>query len=185
MSEIIEVLAPALADCPTFTVNTAAKYVSVAAGALAFYTTGDSTAEVKFNSSDSFSILSIGLALPESFILAEKAGGTGVRPLVQIFLELLGESTRYYAMSTGSGNSYITLPFENFENVLSRFYDTNNIFSVTGSPKKKLSSELWFKIRGFVDNFRVSMLNVPAALNGDTFHVVPWIKVQHNFPLTI
>jgi hypothetical protein len=174
MAEMIDILMPKLNQSPDFVVDTTGpNYVDVnppLAPIMDLYS-ADVT-KLHFRNGDNIVILSMGYFLPDNFITYEMALGSPAVPSWRLYgyRETSGLSV---ALSQFGANGIIRAPFPNFEMSFGIFLDTA---SVLGEPFH-LQIEL-------SDAGRISMIGAPAILNGEKFHVVPFIKVLHNFSIT-
>jgi hypothetical protein len=158
----------------TFTVNTGADFVYVnPVGALTpLYTAGDQ-ARSWFLAKETFRIVGIGVQVPHGFTIGENG----------IFLGLLWQDNA--ANSGGiselsAGQPYFYVPFENFE---------LSIDALIQWPINASGTKLQLQVKIFNDPLfdpppmQISMIGVPASLNGKSFFLQPFIKIEHNFPL--
>lgn len=183
MPEIIDVLTPEVDQCPTFTVDTTGPlFVNVVpnpAGTQIMYA---GTGQSKFVRGDSFIVLSCGYLLPEAFRIYGYGplgiGKTAV-PLLLLSARPQGGGIDIPIISFGN-LGLLRLPFPNYELSIGTFCDpeANNLTGATFQLKEQ------FPYPTGIEFLRVSMVNVPAVLNGVEFKVVPWFKVLHNFALT-
>ena len=180
MSERITILTPDVNFCPLITVNTAALSVPIPnmGAPVAMYSSD--TVTFLFQDGDNIELLSVGYHIPERFVLYDSLPGVGATAPVII--------TRLYAYQNVSGvsvpldqfgnNGNIKIPFPNYELSLGVFVDAH---TVIGEP---FYLQIEFPVTTGFDVWNISMQNVPAALNGQTFHIVPFVKILHNFALT-
>lgn len=104
-----------------------------------------------------FLIKSLGVVMPAMFSLFE-------HNLEMTFLKVDNDGT-YYIESL---LDYQCLPSENYELEINRFIDMSQYVLTTG----------YSVIMSLVRPFKVSMIGVPAALNGLTFSIKPFVKVE-------
>ena len=161
-------------ESATFTVNTAVSYVNVTPdtghGILSLTDTIN-----KFAFKDNLNILSIGLMLPFGFELYEYENSalSKYRPAyIQSQILRVGDYAPFVLIDR------INLPFENYELNLGWFVSP----SVTIGDRFYLSA---FLPAAGNEILRISMLNVPAALNEGVFHCPIFAKVQHTLPMEI
>ena len=97
---------------------------------------------------------------------------------------LLGVAGNYHELQGFKNASYPlpAFPFENYEMSVGTFADVTSLGLIGGSSKYVLQTLFPYTIG--VDFPQISMINVPAALDGLDIHVTPFIKIRHNFTLT-
>ena len=182
MAEIIDILMPNIDAAPTFTVNNAVNSVDLVpnpAGAQVMYAGGNVS---KFLRGDSFIVLSCGYFVPEGFRIYgyEEAGLLKWPvPIFVLAARPAGGGIDVPILSFGN-NGLLRIPFPNYEISIGTFCDpeANNLTGATFELKEA------FPYVSGIDSVQISMVNVPAALNGIVFKVIPWVKVLHNFALT-
>jgi hypothetical protein len=182
MPELIEVLTPSLAKCPAFVVNNAVDYVAavVPGGPQTMQNPGVNT---KFIAGDSFRLLSIGITFPESFtfwknpVLSDDAFGyLLIAPFGVVAHDL------YYYPNLPGGMFYV--PMENYETILDVYFDCRLAINSLHPGQTLLSEKYTLECLFGTSMLQVSMQGAPAAMNGKTFRLVPFIKIMHNFNLT-
>lgn len=180
MSEIIDILQPNLDNAYAFVPNNLVPYVAMLPAQGGDLTLRDGSARAKFQKGDNFSILSAGIVLPEAF--------TYYRPFniqfygsPQIKLALKGDSSGlgYTLDVLGTGRA-LNVPMENYEFALDIFINTKNQKTLL-PPTIYLNED--FSITYTITNGYVSMAGLPAALNGVSFAIIPFVKILHNKPL--
>ena len=177
MSEIIDVLAPEYAGCATFTVNNAVDYVDqTAAGTPAKSIFQNASASKAIQKGDNFSILSAGLLLPEAFTLYKNSGIKSL-PTFGIRMQGVTSGATYNIDAFGFVN-LVSVPMENHETAFDLFVDCSKQYRNAVLPLHYLDEN--FLIYTDSASFKISMLGVPAALNGKVFPIIPFIKVSHN-----
>ncbi len=186
MSERIDILTPNTSDCPAVVINTAVNMVPIPDAAAPVILRSTDPFFYCFPNGDNFELLSFGYFIPERFIMYDPvSGGLGVEnPCfnvritaftdppppgvgVQVPLNQLGFQGR------------IKIPFPNYEMAMGVFID------VAAAINEKFWLEIEFPSNSGLNPAQLSMVGVPAALNGVTIHLVPFIKVLHNFPLEL
>lgn len=182
MPEIIDVMTPLLSECPTITVNTAVTNVPIVKTIPNLLTHYAGAGTSHFVRGDNFIILSVGIFIPERFVAFQyESAGAGDFSSPVIFLAglPLGAGIPIALFNVGA-NGQIRIPFYNYELSMGVFTDTeaNNFSAATF----ELQSQ--FPFTSGLDDPTISMVDVPAALNGVVFSVVPFIKVLHNTHLT-
>jgi hypothetical protein len=171
MPEIIETLKIPLNSAPSFVVNNAVDFVVLNTSQQILYNGSNNR---WFVHGDNLIILSIGYYMPESFVLAERAAGAPNFPLMEFTLGSDDPTLANYqtVQPFGSGGT-IDIPFPNYEMSIGTYI---NAVQYLQDDQFALLATLG----GAANDVRISMINVPADLNGDTIHVIPFIKVLHN-----
>jgi hypothetical protein len=183
MAERIDILMPQVDAAPTFTVNNAVNSVDLVpnpAGTQVMYAGANVS---KFQRGDSFIILSCGYFIPEGFrIYGYEEAGLLKWPVPILLLtgRPAGGGIDITINSFGN-NGQLRVPFPNYEFSIGTFCDPE---ADGFSPGATFELKEAFPYVSGIDSVQVSMINVPAALNGVIFKVIPWVKVLHNFPLT-
>lgn len=134
----------------------------------------------EFTRGDCFIILAAGYWIPERFTLYnyEDAGTLHDSfPKLNLRGHELVSGANIPLHQVGS-NGFVRMPLPNSEVSLGVFTDPES-----EGIDENFSIQAFFPFQSGVDRPQVSMVNVPAALNGETVYVTPWIKVLHNFPL--
>ena len=169
--ELIEVLAQKGDNVASFLVNNGTSYVNLVVpngeqDGLFERPDGGK----RFTFQDNIVILSIGCELPLGFEFYDNIiGGDFQLPSVGLkyIKNIDGLSTPIKTPSS------FWLPFGNYEMNLGIY---NEIVDTVG---------LFFWIKGFFNaNYRISMVNVPDSLNGETFYVPLFLKILHTIELT-
>lgn len=186
MPEIIDILTPQEPDCPGFVVNTAAPTGAVPIiqpipGASVVYYAGAGAS--RFARGDNFTLLSAGYFIPERFVLHnyDTAGtSSDSTPIWQLQGLPLGAGVPISLFNVGV-NGAIRVPMPNYEFSFGVFVDVeaNNFVQ----PTFQLVAV--FPLVSGLDNPQISMVDVPAALNGVIFRIIPFLKVLHNTTLTV
>ena len=188
MSEIIDILTMLPAESPKFTVDTTGPLtVPLLKGPLGsapflnyFYSAGGKSV---FQAGDNFTILSMGFVFPESFVMAKAAANTFQNNLsFALGLEKTTAAGPYLLPNFGVEG--IQLPLENYEQPLGIFIDVEKVNAILLTVSYSL-----FNVMRYLDDAApiypaVSMIGVPAALNGTVQHVSAFVKILHNYPLT-
>lgn len=190
MPEQIDVLSAPFQMGAQFTVNIAVASVDLVPcvpGVPQILTAGGGTilgGGYEFRNGDNFEILSAGYHIPENFVMAQyDTAGAGEFMLPIMFLQAdpVGAAPAIPVQQFGN-NGTLRMPFEEYEISLGSFVDIEAL-GVTGTGGG-FSLQMLFPYTVGLDNPRVSMINVPPALDGEIIQVTPFIKVRHNFPLT-
>lgn len=190
MSEQIDILSTPYNMGAQFTVNTAVNSVDLVQcvpGIPQIMTAGGGTilgGGYEFSNGDNFEILSAGYQIPENFVMSQydvAAGGEQMLPIMYLQADPVGAAPAIPVTQFGN-NGTLRMPFECYELSLGTFVDITAL-GVVGTGGGFVLQMLFPFLVG-VDNPRVSMINVPAALNGEIIQVTPFIKVRHNFTLT-
>lgn len=177
--EQIDIFTPKFTDCPSFVVNNAVNFVPVTMMAIEkeMYS-GDS--KRVFTNADAMIILSVGYFIPERFVLwnyENVAGEQLTNPHIHLRLK---ENTGVFWDVDGFGSGgKMPLPFPNYEFSIGGFISPIDL-GLTGT-----SFEIYCRFGADSnDRLQISMVDVPAALNGTTFYIVPFVKVLHTLSLT-
>ncbi len=181
--QLIEIMQPRISDCPKFTVNNAVNFVPVTNMATEkVFWSGASRST--FATGDNLIILSAGYFIPENFALWNMENLNGVEePTVQLRLRLKESGGVYWDINGFGSGGVLPLPFPNYEISLGGFVDTVNLglsdptFTLTGYMNYDSTTAT-------PDRMQISMINVPAALNGVVFYIIPFVKVMHTLLLT-
>lgn len=177
--EIIDILTPKVDDCASFVVNNAVD--SVVVNIVAAFTTMYGCDNLySFVRGDNFTILSLGYFIPERFCVFgyENADPASLNSVPQINLLSVGSLGLGIPLHIGQ-NGKLNVPFPNYEFSIGQFIDTEE----SGMTDPLFSINCKFPFDSDADKLLISMIDVPAALNGKTFHIVPFIKVMHNHGL--
>lgn len=185
MPEIIDIMSPNETECPGIVVNTAAvggavPIIQPVPGASVPFHAGSGASN--FARGDNFTLLSVGYFIPERFVLHNyMTTGTSddTTPIIQLQGWPLGAGIPISLFNVGV-NGGIRLPMPNYEFSMGVFVDVeaNNFVQ----PTFQLTSV--FPLISGGDSPQVSMVDVPAALNGLVIRIIPFIKVLHNQTLT-
>jgi hypothetical protein len=175
MAEIIDVLRPDIGGGGLFTVDNTVLSVPMFAP-LVFNKMYATTGNGLFQRGDNIIILSAGYIMPESFVMANQSG----KPAAAISLVAQKNISGANILVEPFGNAgQIAIPFANYEMSIGVFIDTERLlidddfYMCSVFPGGSLTVEP-----------EISMINVPASLNGITMEAFPFIKVLHNIPLT-
>lgn len=174
-AEIIDTLIATKVNAPYFTVNLAAanKRVAVVDGAAPCFMM-NSSLKYYFQPGDNLLLLNVGYYIPESFTTTEKLVPTDpVFPFVHFVVADAADVDKGVLPGLGDLGGII-LPFENYEGAYNIFSDINSLYN---AGKYKLSVVMYF------NSTQISMINVPADLDGKTFFIYPFIKVLHTLPM--
>lgn len=182
MAEIINTLYgrpvtnwPAPSAYQSFTVNTAVRKVSVDLVSVPQwrYTFGLEVMGLtgqfayKFAKTDKFRILSFGILMPHGLQFANEGGD--VPPILYV-----GGNSNLGVPYFFDQVSYMHVPWGEYEVAADNFVDWSN------AP----TAATWLSIEGQLYSGQVSMVGVNAALNGQVFYTIPYVKVLHNLPLS-
>lgn len=177
--ELIDILTPQISDCASFVVNNAVDsvVVNIPVGHKVMYACNDVS---NFVRGDNFTILSAGYFVPERFVVygyqnADPAFINSVPQLGLLSIGSLGHAVPLWIGQVGK----INLPFPNYEMSLGQFIDTEE----NGITDPLFQITCKFPYDDDTDKLLISMVDVPAVLNGKTFTIVPFIKVMHNLGL--
>jgi len=171
---MIDILSQSSDQAAFFTVNNALPYVSLQKPL--FPNSGRlETAEglCFFTRLDNYTLLSLGIVLPLSFELYD----TIINPLIPPVIGL-PEIAMYYSTPFNPPVAYqrIQIPFLNYEMNYGKTYMIPDVFAFD------------FFIHGIISpvhDLRISMLNIPAALNTLKFYCPVFVKIQHTIELKL
>lgn len=187
MAEIVEILTSKGNGGQQFTVNTALPPAGQTIATHGSFECDNMEGKSLFQQGDNIAIISAGIIMPESFMFGNI--GFGPAPLYALpklrfyFYTEPAHVTYYPAMAGSVGDFYV--PIENYEYVL------NNYIDVTKGPFRDSVGGLHTSIPGNFTIYlsidpatvKVSMVNVPAVLNGQIMRITPFIKILHNLPM--
>lgn len=178
MAEIIDIISLPIGSCPTFTVNTGGPlYVAIVQNASSAMKNCLSLS--KFQAGDSLICLSAGFTLPENFVLRNAAniGFDTFYPTISVVGYDTVTSLSFNMPLFGGVSGGIQLPMSDFEFTMNGFFNASSI-------KNPYQIKAQFPISG-INQLRVSMVNVPAALNGVVEEVGVFLKILHTLPMTV
>ena len=166
MAEIIDLLFVPDDQAMTFVVDTAVSFV-VATNVFpvnGFMDVG--AGDLKFQQGDNLKILSFGINIPYGFELYH----TQVTQLDPKLVWWLWNATTQVSFPLRPPELWF--PFLNYEMSYGRFVESTLLLND-------------FKLRAQPNPITISMLNIPAALNGETIYIKPWAKVAHTLELVL
>ncbi|HSW65505.1 MAG TPA: hypothetical protein VLH56_19670 [Dissulfurispiraceae bacterium] len=182
---IIDVLTTREAESQTFTVNTALQDVDVnhIAGANVLRNAKILGSGLSyFSPNDSINILSVGISLPHMFTQGQKQNS--------LFFYWREETTNNNTSPVELGtDGQVCIPFSDAEFSLGIFlrWPDSSVpqYSAAGfsdSLKKELLATI--NVIDFASGGSVSMIGVPPTLNGQSFPIRPFVKIEHTIPLS-
>lgn len=182
MAERISLMTPDMADCPGFTVNIGVNSVPVIPSVAPWVTLKDGGQAI-FNwaRGDSFMILSAGYIIPERFCIYQYQANVSHDfpcPVMTLSAYRPATADRIFLTQIG-GNSYLRLPLPNYETCLGIWVDAEDTIGAA------FRLEMIFPFDPLVTPFHISMVGVSGLVDGLTFKIVPFVKVMHNFALTV
>lgn len=130
-----------------------------------------------FDHGECFTILSAGFVMPENFVLSNPSVVGGAEMPVTAIQLRLNNITSTVAVSIpqfGNGG-YFRFPFSDYEMSIGTFVE-----SVPLGMTEKFELQALFPVNTALAYPQVSMMNVPAALDGLDFEVTPFVKILHN-----
>lgn len=178
MPEIIDTLTIPFDEAPTYVATTGADFVNFS------YPAGDHYAinavgNSKFHAGDSLRIMSAGIRLPESFTWYQSLAAVN-DPLIAIVPRGVTSGHIFTNPNLASGQQFI--PLENFESVLDIFMGAKDTIDSVDPTKTLLNED--YRIKLYIAAiFPVSMLGLPASLDGKNFYIGLFLKVQHYFKM--
>jgi hypothetical protein len=175
MAMVLDILTLEPASCPKFTVDIEAEYV--ATSMVNAYLINASSKRI-FQAGDNFTILSFGILIPGAFSMVvdlnESIANTMELKLVK------EDATSTYNILPLSTYSTIFIPLDNFENVINTFVDLKRNLAYAGGADVPFSGN--FKLDLSILAY-ISMLGIPASLDGKIISVAPFVKILHNLPM--
>lgn len=134
-----------------------------------------------FVKGDSFILMAYGIMLPENFTFFSRPS-IGL-PSLRIYGRSVSASPLGFALpcfqSSAPQNTNQYLIEENKELEINGFCNYNDF----KDPARVVVSDNFSLLAGIINAIEISMLNVPAAANGERYYITPFVKVSHNFPL--
>ena len=184
MSEIIDILTISPAWLPRFTVDKAEAavttfYPTPGEGEKADNSLKNAIGNSIFQNGDSFSLLTAGLVLPESFTQYKDVDAL-TQSCIKLIFFLTGASGENYTLDTLGQQAQIPLPHESYETAFDIFINAKKQTQLL-HPEIVLNEEFFLQL--IIDDIMISMAGIPAALDGKTLAIVPYIKILHNFQL--
>ena len=187
-AEYIEIVSSKGNGGQHFVVNTAVPSVQpVTHGS---FEVDNATAKSLFQPGDNLLIIGAGFVLPESFCLSSNGFGAGIFPLPKINLYFFTEPQHWkYYPSIAGGDGTFFVPFENFEYIINSYINVaSGTFKTDQAPPNDVATKIPMKFAPYLSvepaTVNISMINVPASLNGTTQRITPFLKVKHNLPMT-
>jgi len=185
--EIVDVLVLPLSKSPYFTVNVltpvnnAVPIVNPLLSPPVFSTVVNTAGNEVFVPGDNFSIQSVGYSLPENFVMSRTAMGS-LKKAPSLFIALvLSNGTRIdHPIYGGNG---VVIPMENYENVINSFLDLTALPGGLTQSFKLIATLLGDTTTPVPP--QVSMIGVPASLNGTVQNITVFLKVLHNSALRL
>ena len=174
MAKIIEYLA---ADKIPFTVDTS-QVAALSGSGVATLRNGNGKGN--FVKGDSFILISYGVILPENFTFFASLG-FGL-PGMAVYGQRLSAAVNFALpcfLSSLPASTLQRLMEENREQEINGFCNFKDFIDTLGAAV----NEDYFLLSSLPNPIAISMLNVPAAANGGTYYISPFVKVAHNLPL--
>lgn len=176
MAKIIEYLASDKTFF--FTANTGVTSVTGNTGIITLH---NANGKGIFVEGDSLILLSYGIMLPENFTFFQGLG-YGL-PALNIYGQDTAALPSAFPLpcfqATDPATTLQRVTEENREHEINGFCNYKAFKSLAG----KIIIDNYFLIIGFLAGVEISMINVPAVINGQPFYIVPFVKVAHNLPL--
>lgn len=188
MAEIIDILTFNDDKTSYFTIDRTKLYMPLVSGAGGSDAILQNAADKKLlQKGDNFLILTAGLVLPEGFMLSSgiRSGTSAFRNFFYLTLRDRTDSAQYELSEIGGGSSRLYMPMENYETAVDIFCDVQTkVGTVIAPPPLTKTLDEDFKFRLILNNFYVSMVNIPVSfLDGTIQLVFPFIKIIHNLPM--
>ena len=189
MAEIIEIMTSKGNGGQKFTVNTALPPAGLPIATNGSFECDNSEQKSLFARGDNIAIISAGIILPESFILGNIGFGAAplaALPRINIYFYTEPAHVKYYPIIGGATGNF-SIPIENYEYVLNNFIDVTKGPFITGGGATVDEIPGNFTVYLSIDpgTVKISMVNVPAILNGVVMRITPFIKIMHNIPLIL
>lgn len=182
MAEIIDVLSAPLGHGAQFIVDAAVDSVDLSPVIVGLAQTLESgLGAFNFTRGDNIIILSAGYHIPESFALAQYSdAGAQTISLPNLYLAAQSAPGPSIPITSWGHNGVMRLPFPNYECSVGIFINPEELGLDDGA---QFVLQSVFPSTAGLGVPQVSMINVPAALDGKTIFVTPFIKILHNIPL--
>lgn len=181
MPEINDLIGPPHDKCSTFVVDTTGPDTVLTTTPAGNKIATNAFGESKFQAGDSFKLLSLGFIIQEAFTLFK---GPGVTPFMSMSIEPYGVTSGQLYVYPGFSSGLQFVCMENYEQVSDLFFPCRSAINAV-DPTKNLLSELFQLSIHLTNEYKISMLGVPAAYNGKTMYIVPFIKVSHSLPMVV
>ena len=139
MSDKIDVVAPILTECASFTANNLVDWVAIGNPLADQYVRNASTNRV-FRKGDSLIFISAGILLPENFTFWKDSDSL---PSIQI--EPIGETSGHAFLNPNFSNSRTFIPMENYESVFDSFLSCAETFDTLAPTKTLLDENFYIK----------------------------------------
>lgn len=178
MPEVIEVLSPFYDNRPVFTVNTAVNFVQVIPDIANPVILLSGNSKFTFRRGDCFTVLSVGYFIPEQFAIfsMDEVVSFNSLPIFKLYGFNGGGAVPVTQFGT---DGEFKIPMPNAEISTGVFVDPE-VAGFIGA-----NFYLYSSFPYLANSLQISMANVPAALNGLTFKITPFVKILHNFQLTV
>ena len=178
MAEIVDIISLPLGLGPKFTVDTTGPLYVEAVPNVAVVALQNGQGFTKFQAGDSLVCLSLGITLPENFVMRNMGavGSTIFYPVLAVGgLDTVTAVPFIVPLFGGNGN--IEIPMSDFE------------FTVNGFFNAAAVVHPWQLICQFpsagLNKMRISMVNVPAALNTTVEEIGVFLKILHTLPMVV
>jgi hypothetical protein len=182
MPEIIDVLSAPIGKGAQFVVNTAVNKVDLTPVIMGAAQILESALGVsRFTRGDNIIILSAGYFIPENFVIAQTSSGGFNISLPNLYLAGQSAPGPSIPIRSWGNNGSMRMPFANYE-LASGIFINPELNNLNAGPTFVLQSLFPLIAAGIYP--QISMVNVPAALNGLTIQVTPFIKILHNLEIT-
>lgn len=182
MADRIDVMTPDIADCPQFTVDTTGPLSVIVTQSVNIIMRGGNGNFPSFQRGDNFSVLSAGYVIPERFAIYQF--GVSAENFCCPVMDIAGyrlTSLDYIPLFPLTGNGgWLKLPLPNYELCLGAWIDAEDLMAEAFQLRMTFPAA-----GGGLTPMEISMVNVPAVLNGQVFRIVPFLKVVHNLAMTV
>lgn len=176
MSLKFTILIPKLTESPSFVVNLAAVggVVSVTQPGNVTFDYYNTAGNKLLRAGDSFTVLSYGVILPENFQFHSGVSAQSKNGLCFYIGSSVGPLLEF-----GDSDGYVFCPVENYEIACNTFISAvdNGLTGASFSLKGDIGP-------AFGQTPKISMVGVPAALDGTTQYIRPFVKIAHTKNMT-
>jgi hypothetical protein len=179
MAEKVDILMPKYSDCPYYTVNTGLLSVASSpvspANQIPFYIEGAAALIGKFQQKDNIRLLTCGFYIPEAYTLADTVKNPISLAGNELQITIYDSTVAPVVALPGLGpRGVVGIPFSNYELALDIYCDMTSV---------TLQADNYFYLYGQIYANDLSMVGVPAALNGSKPRIIPFIKILHTLDI--
>jgi hypothetical protein len=181
MPEIVDLIGPPIDKSSAFIVDTSGVDSVLTATPAGNKIATNAFGESKFKAGDSFRLLSLGFVIQDGFALFKSVS---VTPFMSMAIEPFGVTSgqQYVYPGFSSGQQFVCM--ENYEQVIDLFFPCRSAINSVDPTKNLLSEDFQLSVH-LTNEYSISMLGVPATMEGKTFYIVPFIKISHSLPMVV